>query len=523
MDPRNLPYHLAFLSSVSVRLREERRTRRQQGTFDQDGDVGGQQGNDDHDGDVDGQQGNVADGDVDGQQGNVDNGNVDGQQGNVDDGGVDGQQGNVDDWNLDPGNVDEAEAVAMAIAFMRALVKVTEVANLCFSSRINGGDGLSSPAAMILQELMPLFGDNTLRHPWDERIGMWRGLYHILDILNGAIHTHRHDVYEFYKLWRHWTWLLISAPGPGAPSTHESPCQTPCQRLGWDMLQWVIVFSAGHRPPPRAYQVKGAGSTFVNGLYMYAGRLTLDGYAILEEPSCDFYRDILGFRGIVQGLSESLFPARAVYRKIAKVDDDEVSRTLTLHRPYNGTMGTWCLSGTDEQRQPGDPLGITFYQHSGLRVRDPGWYTRIGWYSCIDDHPLCSQLPPTNSSWSPANLVDGGGEGPSPSLVMDGAMVPFGQEFNTLEHKLADWMLEKSVLTMVLKLEVRKQNYLPQMMRCVAIMFDSDNNMGTQFIIELARWRVSREEEVARWRLSHAGRAGGVTNPGSARSAALHG
>lgn len=301
--------------------------------------------------------------------------------------------------------------------------------------------------------------------------------------------TNRQVVIEFYKLWRKLAWLLISSPeepfSRGCGLKYNRPPTTACQRLGWEVLKSIIIASARHRPPPRTYQVKGAGCTFVNGLYMYAGPLTPDGYAILEGPSFDAdKRGNCDTKTLSCVITVPLVASAVMYRKIAEVDDDdEVSKTLTLHQPsrYNSQCYQWYLSATDERVSP----YRSFYIERGA-----GRLSRYIFDLHVHPH-LYSNLPNING-WQTDLFIDHEDSmQPSPILVMDGAMVPPGEESKTLEHQLAVWMVENNVLTIALRLARRDDLYcdLHMAIQFASVMYDLDTtaNLGRQLIVDLAR------------------------------------
>lgn len=451
----------------------------------------------------------------------------------------------------------EAAAVAMAVAIMRSLVLMTRTANSRCSSSSSGGEEPSSSAASAavmaagttLQQLMNL--------PRKQRHGLVRDLQ---DILDGVIHTRRHDVYEFYSVWREWIWLLIlSGPDRGEgggvatafsvscyPSLGHHHCLqpsltlTPCQVFGWEMVEWVINSSARHRPPPRAYHVKGAGHRFVNGMYMYAGPLTPEGYALVEVPDggYDFYghgnsssnndndddyvADYSGVSEIMYRRTADLDVPTEVNGEAESIGDDhEASKTLTIFQcllgPNWDRQMYWFLSEQDEER-PGTDMDVDYYSNFNNCRR--GRRSRLRRNN--DVHPLASKLPPTDG-WE--ITTDDVGHAPPPSHAVEiGAMVPHGQESSTLEYQLAQWMLQNDLLPMAMRLArhhpVIANHFLPLVMQFGAVtMFELDlamtgweaeerslshcqvnqkgsatANIGTQFILELAHWSLSREE-----------------------------
>jgi hypothetical protein len=197
--------------------------------------------------------------------------------------------------------------------------------------------------------------------------------------------TRRADTYNFYRFWRKMIFRLISSPS------------LPLKLFGWDQMDELIQASTWHAPPPAAYQVRGTGSTMVNGLYHYAGEMTADGYA---RPDM----------------------AVSYVRVVPPQPPDMTSRKLTL---FCCTMRTqqrwWFLSEADEE-QPGTDRDVDYYQHKS-KVYQEALPPAAGWITC----PRVGRDPP-------------------PTLERCGVQVPAGQELATLEHQLAEWAITHKIV-----------------------------------------------------------------------------
>jgi hypothetical protein len=98
------------------------------------------------------------------------------------------------------------------------------------------------------------------------------------------------------------------------------------------------------------------------------------------------------------------------------------------------------------------------------------------------------------------------GVGPTPTLKRVGYMVPSGQETNTLEHQLAQWMLKEDILNLAIRqskhCEQVASHYLPLVMKFSATLFElecgeggfSSTAKGTQLIVQLSQWYLMRNE-----------------------------
>lgn len=203
------------------------------------------------------------------------------------------------------------------------------------------------------------------------------------------IMTRRESTYEFYKFWRGLVLRLIKSPS------------LPLQLFGWQQVDDLLDACAEHRPPPRSFNVSTAGCTFVNGMYHFLGTTTPDGYALRGA-------DI------------------SYERKIPDDVEDGGGKKLTLFRcTMRSQQKWWFLSEADEE-QPGTDRDIDYYQHKS-KEHEETQPPPFGWVTCRNS-----------------------GVDPPPQLTSVGLMVPPGEEFNTLEHQLAQWAIENGVIELVL-------------------------------------------------------------------------
>ena len=123
-------------------------------------------------------------------------------------------------------------------------------------------------AVLVTKAVMDYFTsfteENLRKQPADMINTVRIDLQRIFDRMIGARRRH---TYGFYAFWRALILKMI---------TSES---LPLRLTGWEQLKDLIEASTEHRPPPRAFRVSGAGCTFVNGVYSFAGVTTDDGYA----------------------------------------------------------------------------------------------------------------------------------------------------------------------------------------------------------------------------------------------------
>eukprot|EP00529_Nitzschia_sp_RCC80_P000282 CAMPEP_0113494922 /NCGR_PEP_ID=MMETSP0014_2-20120614/29350_1 /TAXON_ID=2857 /ORGANISM="Nitzschia sp." /LENGTH=862 /DNA_ID=CAMNT_0000388817 /DNA_START=294 /DNA_END=2879 /DNA_ORIENTATION=- /assembly_acc=CAM_ASM_000159 len=394
-----------------------------------------------------------------------------------------------------------------------------------------------------------------LQLPWKQRHGMMHDLREIFD---AVIHTRRAQTVEFYKLWREWVLQLLSA----------DHCRE-LQLFGWEQLEELVKASAKHRPPPRTYVVEGAGVDFVNGEYHYSGKLTPDGYAYTSSSSSSSAAALGSWSSGVGGRNDDLFDpllldndlamddptaphyastlaalssacSRHSYERVTHVprprdgeddngttedvneEEDTEEKKITLFQcTMQSKQKWWFLSEADEE-QPGTDRDIDYYEHSrswrasasrqhnGRPTNAAAAAARQRMLRRLADEDVSAygdvqyqdDLPPTQY-WRTSK----DGVGPAPSLKQVGYMVPRGEETNTLEHQLAQWMLREDVLNLAINqskhCEQVANHYLPLVMKFSATVFElecgeggftSSSAKGTQLIVQLSHWVLMRNE-----------------------------
>jgi hypothetical protein len=192
----------------------------------------------------------------------------------------------------------------------------------------------------------------------------------------------------FYEFWRSLCLSLIKSTS------------LPLKLAGWELIADMIRAVADHRPPLKCFNVSGAGSRFVNGDYVFAGQTTAEGYA---KPGQEI----------------------SYVRAIGDDEPEGRGKKLTLfHCNTRSHQKWWFLSEADED-QPGTDRDIDYYRHKSK------------------EH--VEALPPPHG-WTTCRS----GTDPPPDLRPVGVLVPDGEEYNTLEHKLAQWAIENKIVEQVL-------------------------------------------------------------------------
>lgn len=215
-------------------------------------------------------------------------------------------------------------------------------------------------------------------------------------IFDRLVSTRRDNTYEFYEFWRGLILKLITSQS------------LPLKLFGWQQVDDLLEASADHRPPPSAFEVTTAGCTFVNGKFSFIGATTPDGYA---QRGVDISYE----------------------RRIPENDEDGGGKKLTLFRcTMRSQQKWWFLSEADEE-QPGTDRDIDYYQHKSKEHEETEPPPQ-GWVTCRN-----------------------AGVDPPPQLSSLGLMVPPGEEFNTLEHQLAEWAIDNGIIELVLGDSVHRE------------------------------------------------------------------
>jgi hypothetical protein len=243
-------------------------------------------------------------------------------------------------------------------------------------------------------------------------------LHDLQRIFDRLVSSRRDSTYEFYSFWRALILKLITSQS------------LPLKLFGWQQIDDLLEASADHRPPPREFEASTAGCTFVNGKYIFTGASTSDSYA---QRGVDISYE----------------------RKIPEADEDGGGKKLTLFRcTMRSQQKWWFLSEADEE-QPGTDRDIDYYQHKSKEHEEteppPG-----GWVTCRN-----------------------AGLDPPPQLKALGLMVPPGEEFNTLEHQLAQWAIENGIIELVLGDSVHREIVARStaLIKFLASMCERDNGV----------------------------------------------
>ena len=254
-------------------------------------------------------------------------------------------------------------------------------------------DAAISVGRATMQFLRTCSGEKLKKIPVELLQTLQKDLSRIFDRL---VSSRRESTYEFYEFWRGLILRLIKSPS------------LPLRLFGWQQIDDLLDACAEHRPPPRYFDVSRAGCTFVNGIYSYIAATTADGYAH-------------------NGIDISY------QRHIPENQKDVGGKKLTLFRcTMRSQQKWWFLSEADEE-QPGTDRDIDYYQHKS-KEQDEAVPPADGWITCRN-----------------------AGLDPPPQLKSIGLMVPAGQEYNTLEHQLAEWAVKNDIVQIVLGDSVHRE------------------------------------------------------------------
>jgi hypothetical protein len=197
---------------------------------------------------------------------------------------------------------------------------------------------------------------------------------------------------EFYALWRCLALRFITSPS------------LPLRLTGWEQIKEMVRFAISNRPPPRSIVCSGAGTAICNGEYHCTGTICLDGY-VHPGTAVSYVRIVPS--------TASEGPDRL--RRVVKLT---LNRSITREQKKQ-----WFLSEMDEE-QPGTDLDVVFYRHLDFEVERPPQH---GWVTCLSN-----------------------GHDPPPEFTPIGSMVPRGEELQTLEHRLAQWVIDNNILDCLL-------------------------------------------------------------------------
>lgn len=237
----------------------------------------------------------------------------------------------------------------------------------------------------VMSYISSLSDDGLKRIPTEELAVVQQNLMRIFD---RAVVSRRASTYEFYAFWRSMVMQLITSKS------------LPLKLFGWEQVGQIIQACEAHRPPPKGFVVSAAGTTFLNGTYVFAGEVTPDGYARLGTEF--------------------------IYVLDIPAEGENAAKKLTLFRcTMRSQQKWWFLSEADEE-QPGTDRDIDYYQNKAKDFTEP-YPPATGWITCRN-----------------------AGTDPPPVMEAQGVLVPAGAEFDTLEHELAKWAIENEIVEQVL-------------------------------------------------------------------------
>ena len=93
-------------------------------------------------------------------------------------------------------------------------------------------------------------------------------LHDLQRIFDRMVPSRRKSTYEFYAFWRGIILKLITSQS------------LPLKLLGWQQIDDLLEACSEHRPPPREFEASSAGCSFVNGTYIFAGRIHIKYYRL---------------------------------------------------------------------------------------------------------------------------------------------------------------------------------------------------------------------------------------------------
>jgi len=261
-------------------------------------------------------------------------------------------------------------------------------------------DDVINVGRSVMTFISSMTDDDLKKIPVDQLQPLQQDLQHIFDRL---VVTRRDACYEFYEFWRNWVHKLINSPS------------LPLKLFGWESVNDLIDACERHRPPPRTFWVKNAGTAFANGLFDFSGAVTPDGY----------FQPIFLDRSNNQGAAEHIMYVHEIPQ--AEHPQQQAGHKLTLFRcTMRSQQKWWFLSEADEE-QPGTDRDIDYYQHKSLKDQEEAYPPAAGWLTCRN-----------------------AGSEPPPNLQAIGWMLPEGEERNTLEHQLAKWAISQAIVEQVL-------------------------------------------------------------------------
>jgi len=209
------------------------------------------------------------------------------------------------------------------------------------------------------------------------------------NIYQNLIGSRRKETCKFYQFCRDFALKLITSQS------------LPLKLYGWETVTELVELSQDLAPPPRGYIATGAGTQFVNGNFVYSAKVGEDGFV---HPKTDHAYKLI----------------------IPPSITNEKSKTLTLFKCTMRSQQKWWFISEADENQPGTDKDIDYYQQKSKK-NEENVPPSTGWMTCRNS-----------------------GTDPPPYLDPKGIMVPSGEEYNTLEHQMAQWAIENKVVELVL-------------------------------------------------------------------------
>jgi ubiquitin carboxyl-terminal hydrolase 9/24 len=279
--------------------------------------------------------------------------------------------------------------------FLIAAKDILQYSNAEMDKQRDMEDDIIRTATAVMDFLMNLSEDALKKISPDDLNSLLR--YDLQPVFEYLLASRREETYKFFDFYRAFTLRLISSQS------------LPLKLFGWDCVTQLVDYSESMAPPPRSYIVEGAGVDFVNGMYEFAAKVGSDGF-FLPNTDLKYVKTI---------------PERP--------DDPNSGKKLTLFRcTMRSQQKWWFISEADEQ-QPGTDKDIDYYQRKSSKGEET--------------------LPP-QTKWTTCRHA---GVDPPPMLYPQGVMVPTGEEFNTMEHQLAEWAIENKVMEHVLGASIHRE------------------------------------------------------------------
>mmetsp|Transcript_32402 Transcript_32402/g.74017 ORF Transcript_32402/g.74017 Transcript_32402/m.74017 type:complete len:1142 (-) Transcript_32402:94-3519(-) len=210
-----------------------------------------------------------------------------------------------------------------------------------------------------------------------------KAIYNQIETLQDKLVTPTNDhltctTEKFFVFWRAFSLKMVRSSSSSLKS------------FGWGQITKLVDESIRLRPSPQGYLVSGAGSKFINGIYMLDPQKTLDGKASELE-----------------------------YTRIVPDNEKEgAGKKITLFRCTMRSRQKWWFLSEADEHQPGTDMDIDYYQHKSQKHEEES---------------------PSLSGW----LIIGRGKYPPPTL--EPLVGPSSDERSSIKNQLVEWV-EENVL-----------------------------------------------------------------------------